>query len=98
MGSATHTVRDDATAYVSSPPLSTDITRVWYEPLETENVGAGTANEVTSDAYRHIALASQRRTSNEHAIEKDGLFLTTSSHKGRSGGRRRRGPQSEPRK
>ena len=73
---ATHTVRDDATAYVSFAPLLTDRTGVWYEPLETENVGAGTVYEVTSDAYRHVALASQRRTANEHAIEKDGLFLT----------------------
>jgi len=77
--SATHTVRDDATAYVSFAPLSTDRTGVWYEPLETENVGAGTVYEVTSGAYRHVALASQRRTANEHAIEKDGLFLTTFS-------------------
>ena len=36
---------------------STDRTGVWYEPLETENVGAGTAYEVTSDAYRHITLS-----------------------------------------
>ena len=42
-------------------------------------MGAGTAHEVTSGAYRHITLASQRRTANEHAIEKDGLFLTTFS-------------------
>ena len=36
--SATHTARDNATAYVSFAPLSTDRTGVWYEPLETENV------------------------------------------------------------
>ena len=60
-------------------PLSTDRTGVWCEPLETEIVGAGTAYEVTSGAYRHITLTSQRRTANEHAIEKDGLFLTTFS-------------------
>ena len=77
--SATHTVRDDATAYVSFAPLSTDRTGVWYEPLEMENVGPGTAYEVTSDAYRRITLASQQRTANEHAIEKDALFLTTFS-------------------
>ena len=77
--SATHTARDNATAYVSFAPLSIDRTGVWYEPLEIENVGADTAYEVTSGAYRHITLASQRRTANEHAIEKDGLFLTTFS-------------------
>ena len=62
MDSATHTVRDDATAYVSFAPLSTDRTGVWYELLETKNVGTG-----TSGTYRHITLASQRRTANEHA-------------------------------
>ena len=62
MDSATHTARDNATAYVLFVPLSTDRTGVWYEPLETENVGAGTAYEVMSDAYRHITLASQQRT------------------------------------
>ena len=77
--SATHTACGNDTAYVSFAPLSTDRTGVWYEPLETENVGAGTAYEVTSDAYRHITLASQRRTANEHAVEKDGLCLTTFS-------------------
>ena len=51
---ATHTARDDAAAYVSFAPLTTDRTGVWHEPLETENVGAGAAHEVTSDAYRHI--------------------------------------------
>ena len=77
---ATHTVRDDTTAYVSFAPLSTDRTGVWYEPLETENVRVGTAYEVTSDAHRHITLApQQRRIANEHAIEKDGLFHTTFS-------------------
>ena len=65
--------------YVSFAPLSTDRTVVWYEPLETENVGAGTAYEVTSDAYRHITLASQRRTANRRSVEKDGLFLSTFS-------------------
>ena len=77
--SATHTARGNDTAYVSFAPLSTDRTGVWYEPLVTENVGAGTAYEVTSDAYRHITLAAQRRTANEYAVEKDGLFLTTFS-------------------
>ena len=47
--------------------------------LTTENVGAGTAHEVMSGAYCNITLASQRRTANEHAIEKDGLFLTAFS-------------------
>ena len=79
--SATHPVRDDATAYVSFAPLSTDRTGVWYKPLETENVGAGTVYEVTSGAYRHLTLASHRRTANENAIEKDGLFLTTFSQR-----------------
>ena len=76
---ATHTASKNDTVYVSFAPLSTDRTGVWYEPLETENVGAGTAYEVTSDAYRHIALASQRRTANRYMIEKDGLFLATFS-------------------
>ena len=42
-------------------------------------MGAGTAYEVTSDVYRYITLALQRRTANEHAVEKDGLFLATFS-------------------
>ena len=79
VGRATRTVCNGAMAYVSFAPLSADRTGGWYEPLETENVGAGTAYEVTSNAYRHITLASQRRTANEHAMEKDGLFLTTFS-------------------
>ena len=76
---ATHTACENDTVYVSFAPLSTDRTGVWYEPLETENVGAGTAYEVTSDAYRHITLASQRRTANRRSVEKDGLFLATFS-------------------
>ena len=76
---ATHTARENDAVYVSFAPLSTDRTVVWYEPLETENVGAGTAYEVTSDAYRHITLASQRRTANRRSVEKDGLFLATFS-------------------
>ena len=76
---ATHTACNNDTVYVSFAPLSADRTGVWYEPLETENVGAGTAYEVTSDAYRHITLASQRRTANRHNVEKDGLFLATFS-------------------
>ena len=76
---ATHTARENDAVYVSFAPLSTDRTVVWYEPLETENVGAGTAYEVTSDAYRHITLASQRRTANRRSVEKDGLFLSTFS-------------------
>ena len=42
-------------------------------------MGAGTAYEVTSDAYRHITLASQRRTANRHSVEKGRLFLATFS-------------------
>ena len=55
---ATHTASGNDLVYVSFAPLSADRTGVWYEPLETENVGAGTAYEATSDAYRHITLAS----------------------------------------
>ena len=71
-----------------APPLTTDRTGVlWYEPLETaEDVGVCTAGEVATsdDAYRHIMLASQRRTANEHAVEKAGFFLTTQGALGRS--------------
>jgi hypothetical protein len=76
---ATHIASEHDTVYVSFAPLSADRTGIWYEPLETENVGAGTAYEVTSDAYRHITLASQRRTANRHSVAKDGLFLATFS-------------------
>ena len=70
-------MRNDATAYASFAPLATNRTSVWCEPLETENVGTGTAYEVASDVYRHITLASQRRTANVRAVEKDGEFLAT---------------------
>ena len=78
MDAATHnTACNNDAVYVSFAPLSADRTGVWYEPLETENVGVGTAYEATSDAYRHITLASQRCTANMHNVEKDGLFLAT---------------------
>ena len=53
MDSATHTVRDDATAYVPFAPLSADRTGVWYELLETENVGTGSgANRADTNQPR----------------------------------------------
>ena len=41
--------------------------------------GRHRVRQATSDAHRHITLASQRRTANEHTVQKDGLFLTTFS-------------------
>ena len=41
-------------------------TTLWYQPTEYENVGRGAMYEVTGNAYKHIALTSQRRACSLH--------------------------------
>ena len=51
--------------------------QLWYEPLQQENVGHGTCHEVTSDAYRHITRAAQRRASIRQLLAHCGEFHAT---------------------
>ena len=50
---ATHRIKPDKPLYISFRRMSRQNTQLWHEPLEEENVGHGTAHEVTGDSYRH---------------------------------------------
>jgi hypothetical protein len=63
--------------YISFRRMCKQHPQLWYEPLEEENVGHGTAHEVTGDAYRHITKAAQRRASVLRVWGKDGEFQAT---------------------
>ena len=44
---ATHRIKPDMPIYISPRRMCRQHTQLWYEPLEEENVGHGTAHEVT---------------------------------------------------
>ena len=53
---ATHRIKPDMLIYTSFRRMCRQHTQLWHKPLEEENIGHGTAHdEVTGDAYRHIA-------------------------------------------
>lgn len=59
VNAATHRIKSDMPLYISFRRMSRQHTQLWYEPLEEENVGHGTAHEATGDSYRNIAKAAQ---------------------------------------
>jgi hypothetical protein len=73
----THELTLDMPLYVSFKRMGRAQTRVWYEPLEQENVGRGTCREVTSDVYKHIAKSAQRRASIARTHSHEEEFLAT---------------------
>ena len=62
--------------YVSFKHMGRVQTRVWYEPLEQENVGRGTCHEVTS-GDKHIAKSAQRRAPIARTSSHEGGLLAT---------------------
>ena len=52
---ATHRIKPDMPIYISFRRMCRQLTQLWYETLEEEKVGHGTAHEATGDVYRHIA-------------------------------------------
>ena len=60
----THELTLDMPLYVPFKRKGRAQTRVWYGPLEQENVGRGTCHEeVASGVYKHVARSAQRRAS-----------------------------------
>ena len=59
----THELALDMSLYVPFKRMGRAQPRVWYEPLEQENVRRGTCHEVASGVYKYIARSAQRRAS-----------------------------------
>ena len=76
-GALAHAITPSMPMYASfQRPISGEMT-LWYQPTEYENVGPGAMYEVTGNAYKHIALTSQRRASTHRQLVKDGEVLAT---------------------
>lgn len=67
----THELTIDMPLYVPFKRMGRAQTRVWYAPLEQENVGRGRCHEVTSD------VSAQRRAPIARTSSHEGGFLAT---------------------
>ena len=77
MDALTHELTLEIPLYVSFKRMGRAQSRLWYEPLEQENVGRGTCHEVTGGVYKHIAKSAQRRASIARSQFHEGEFLAT---------------------
>ena len=73
----THAITPDMPIYVSFQRAGRRQTKLWYEPLQQDNVGHGTCHEVTSDAYRHITRSAQRQVPIRRLVAHCGEFHAT---------------------
>ena len=72
-----HAITPSMPMYASFRRPVTGETTLWHQPTEYENIGRGAMYEVTSNAYKHITLTSQRHASTRRQLLKDGEMLAT---------------------